>query len=228
MMDDIATTLRTAMNRVVENSVDIIAKEGLIVLKQTLDTAGFLDSEFLKNYKIYAHAYGGTVEFEIVLDEEAIIPADQVSEKDIAKERAAEKAAKRKLEERARTYGWGSHGPRRLISKNKPAKDARKPARDARRSRSDFASQVIYKKDEDMRTLEHEIALTMPRSARITNEGKLSVSTRRVVQKTKTGVQLPQGDNQGIIAKFMDQLDKVIANTFVPKLGDIIAKYAGE
>jgi len=221
-MDDIATTLWAAMHRAVDESIDVIAKEGLIALKRTLDTAGFPNSEFLKNYEIFAHAYGNTVEFEIILDEGAMVPADQVTEQDIAKEKLAEKQAKQKLEERARTYGWGSHGPRRLVSKNKPAKDARKPAIDARKKLQS------HKKTAEIRTLEHEVALTMPRSARITSEGKLSVSTRRMVQKTKTGIQLPQGDNQGIIDKFMDQLDKVIMNTFVPKLGEIIAEYAGE
>lgn len=222
-MVDIATTLWAAMNRAVESSVDQIAKEGLIVLKQTLDSAGLPNSEFLKNYKIFAHVYGDTVEFEIILDEDAITPMNEASAKDIeaAKKQAKKEAeTERKLKERARTYGWGGHGPRRLVTKNKPAKDARKPARDARKPMKSG------RKTAEMRTLEHEVALRMPRSARVTSEGKLSISTRRTIQKTRTGMQLPQGDHQGIIAKFMDQLMGVLTDTFVPKLTEIMYKYA--
>lgn len=225
MADNIATTLWAAMNRAVEDSMDQIAKEGLTALKQVLDDAGLPNSEFLKNYQVFAHVYGDTVEFEIVLDEDAVVPADKVAEKDIEaakKEAAAEKKAEQKLKERARTYGWGGHGPRRLTSKNRPAKDARKPARDARKPIR------TGKKTEEIRTIEHEVALRMPRSARVTSEGKLSISTRRTIQKTKTGVQLPQGDYQGIIAGFMDQLVKVLDNVFVPKLGEIMTRYAGQ
>jgi hypothetical protein len=219
-MDNFATPLTVLLKRVVDESIDIIAKEGLVLLKQTLDTAGFPNSEFLKNYEVLVRVRGGDIQFEIILDENAVVPANSITEQDLERDKKEEAA--NEISERARTYGLGSNGPRRLISRNKPTTDARKPARDARKPARDA------RKTADDRTLEHEVALRMPRSARINVEGKLSISTRRHTEKTKSTTQFPQGETQGIIDEFMSKLKDLISDTFAPKLGDLVARYIGK
>lgn len=219
MKNNIATPLTVALKRIVDESVDVIAKDGLVLLKHTLDTAGFKDSEFLKNYEILAHVRRDGVLFEIILDEGSVVPANSITEQDMAKEKEIKNKAEEEIKAKARTYGLDSRGPRRLVNKNKPARDARQPARDARQPAKDA------RKMSGDRTIEHEVALRMPRSARVNVEGKLSISTRRHTEKTKSTMQFPQGDTQGIIADFMDQLKKLIHDVFAPKMCDLIERY---
>jgi hypothetical protein len=209
MNTDIATTLTAAMNRAVDQVVDGIASDGLKVLKSVLDSSGFSKSEYLKNYEIFAHVSGQEVTFEILLDVEAVEPEDEITREAMNEqlERAQEKAS--------RTYRMSSRGVQRVEDARRPARDARRPARDARKTAQD-------------RLIEHEIALRAPRSARITRTGKLAVALKRSVRSMKEKTVFPEADFQGIIGKFMKEIESTIADRFIPELGDIIQRHASE
>jgi hypothetical protein len=214
---DIATPLYAALKRVNSTVTDAIAKDGLRALKRTIDAAKFPESEYLKDYEIYAHVIGNEIEFEIVLNIEAVEPADEVTRKAMEEEKTTQEEELRR--DLARTYGWHMRGPRRLRDARKPSRDARIPLRDARTRARDI------RKTSNHRLLEHEMALRNPRSAEVTPEGKLSVSLRRTVRETEKEVRLPQGKFQGVIDKFMKNLSKVIAENFAVELQEIIQKY---
>lgn len=212
---DITTALRTALDRAADDMLDGIAKEGLVLLRRILDEAGFRDSEYLKDYEVYSHIVGRSVLFEIVLDIEAVVAEDsdtaqQMNEKAQALEDAA-----------VRSYSLGLSGPRRQIGlrdarrdARRPARDARRPARDARRTARD-------------RLLAHEVANSRPRSARVTREGRLSVSLRRSVrQREDETLEFPEAEFQGILGRFMRDLKGLIATEFVPALAEVVKRYA--
>jgi len=214
---DIATPLYTALKRITSGVTDAIAKEGLRALKRVIDAAKFPESEYLKDYDIYAHVMGNEIEFEIVLNIEAVEPADEITKKAMEEEKVTKEEELRR--DLAKTYGWNIRGPRRLRSAKKSLRDARTPLRDAR-TRTKDARKTSYH-----RLMEHEMALRNPRSAEVTPEGKLSISLRRTVRETEKEVRLPQGKYQGVIDKFMKNLNKVIAENFAVELQKIIQKY---
>lgn len=214
---DIATPLYAAIQRAADSITDVIAKEGLSALKRTLDKAKFSKSEYLKDYEVFAHVSGKEIEFEIVLNIEAVEPADEETRRAMEEEKATkEDEMKRDL---ARTYGWHMRGPRRLRDKRRPASDARQSLRDARQRVGDI------RKTSRHRLLEHEMALKNPRSAEVTPEGKLSVSLRRTMRESEGEVRMPQGQFQGVMNQFMKELYEVVANNFGTELRDIILRY---
>ena len=208
-MDDIATTLTAALERAADRVVDGIAKDGLKILKSVLDSSGFSKSEYLKNYEVLAHVSGREVTFEILLDIEAVEPENEDTRKSM------EEQLERVQEKASRTYRLTSRGVQRMGKDARtPARDARTPARDARTTAAD-------------RLVEHEIALHAPRSARITRTGKLAVALKRSVRTVEGKTEFPEGDFQGIIGKFMDEIKSTIVDRFIPELGDIIQRHAG-
>ena len=216
-MDDIATPLYAAIERATNNVIDVIAKEGLQALKRTLDGAKFSQSEYLKDYEIFAHVSGKDIEFEIVLNIEAVEPADEVTRRAMEEdETTQEDVKKRKL---AKSYGWHMRGPRRLKDIRKSPRDARQPLKDARSRVQDT------RKTSSHRLIEHEMALRNPRSAEVTPEGKLSVSLRRSMRETESEVRIPQGQFQGILGQFMKELRGVVVSNFGDELRDIIIQY---
>lgn len=222
-MVDIATPLFTAFQRAADSVVDTIAKEGLKALKRTLDAAKFGESKYLKDFDVYAHVSGNEIEFEIVLDIQAVEPADDMTRRAMEDDEVAEEEILR--QEAARTYGWHMRGPRRLRDTRKPIRDVRQSSHDARRRVQDT------RKTSRHRLMKHEIALRNPRSADVTPEGKLSVSLKRTTRETerkgKTETRLPQGDFQGIVKQFMKQLQGVIARNFDAELQKIVTRYVG-
>jgi len=205
---DIATTLTAALDRAVGNIVDGVASDGLKALKSVLDSAGFRKSEYLKDDEVLAHVSETEVTFEILRDVEAVEPEDEETRK------AMEKQAERLEEQSSRTYRMTSRGVQRVQrDARRPARDARRPARDARKTAAD-------------RLFEHEIALRAPRSARVTRSGKLAVTLQRSIRTVKEETRFPEGDFQGIIGKFMDEIKSVISDRFLPELNNIIQRHA--
>jgi hypothetical protein len=212
---DITTTLNSALSRVIDQTIDVIAKEGLVVLKNVLDNSGFAKSEYLNNYEVFANVVGGKrVEFEIRLDVDSVVAGDEDTQQVMEEEDPDTK------EITTRTYKLGRRGPQRAIDKRKPATDARRSAKDARRPLKNA------RKTSGVRAVEHDIALYAPRNMEIDDAGKLKVSIRRVAKKVDGKTKLPKGDFQGIVKNIMDELQKVITNNFEPKLHDIILDYA--
>lgn len=216
-MASLATSLSVALDRIVDELVEVIAKEGLVALKRVLDEAGFGDSPHLKDYEVYAHTYGNTIEFEIVLAFEAVVPEDEATRQVLE---AAEQAAAEQEEQSDATFGIGPSGPRRVVSSRNALRDARRPARNARRPARDA------RKGSRDRLIEKEIANITPRSARVTRDGRLSVALRRSARRVGDDLVMPEGEFQGLIGEFMKRLTAVIASAFAPRLEEIVAGYA--
>lgn len=219
-MSDFATSLRALLDRAVDASVDAIAKEGLVALKASLDGAGFGRNDKLKDYDVYAHVSGNEITFELQVEFDAL--DDETKETVLRQEPVQER-----VRAVARSYAVsGVGGSVTQISGRRdarsPARDARKKIHDARRPPSRVGSAT---KGAAERLAEHELNLRMPRGMSITRTGKLSVALERITQVAEDGsVRLPQGDFQGILGDFMERLEKVVAQRFVPALEEILRR----
>jgi hypothetical protein len=210
-MIDIATTLDAVVMRATAAVLDDVARDGLIALRKILDSAGFSESEYLKDYEVYAHIQGTEISFEIVLNIEAIVSEDEVTQKALEEQqKLAEEAEKQS--DRSYHLSRNTQRVRRMRDMRRPARDARKPARDARKTSKD-------------RLTEHELARLAPRSARVTRTGKLSVALKRSIRETEGEVKFPEGQFQGILGSFSKELQKVISDRFTPSLQSIIKSY---
>lgn len=220
-MTDYTTTIATQLNRIVDSLVDEIANDGLQLLKKILDSSGFAKSEYLKDYEVYAHVDGHEITFEILVNMEAIEIDEEVQERIITEQ----KKIQERLESKAvRTYGMSKHGnTRRIVGQ----RDARSPTRDARRDARRPAKRIVGSlKTADDRLEEHEVALRAPRSIRVNREGKLSLSFRRSLRENKqTGeITYPKEKFDGIMDNFINQIQELIANKFIPELGKFIER----
>ena len=211
-MADIATAIQTAMERAVDSVVDGIAEDGLLALRRVVHEAGFTRSEYLRDFEVLAHISGRRIEFEILLDVEAVLPEDEETRKALEEQQARLEEAERKASRTLRIRRGNIQKVRPARDARTPARDARKPARDARKTAQD-------------RLVEHELARIAPRSARMTRTGKLAVALSRSIRETKTEVVFPEGKFQGILGDFMDELEKVVFERFVPELRDIVETY---
>ena len=224
-MSDLATSLTTALNRIVVSSVvDDVAKLGLKALKKALDDAGFQKMEKLKDYEVFSHVSGNTILFEIVLDIDSMdVPPEKLDEASQSAEILESEIDNLVF----RTYGLTKGGDVSRISRMKdarsPVQDARRPARDARRpaGRGSMARKV-----------DHAAAKAAPRALagmkgiRVTKEGKVSLSFQRTMTKTDEGeTKYPEGKFDGVMKDFMDRLKKVISDVFVPELDQAMARY---
>lgn len=213
-MADVTTAIVAAANRAVQSVIEDIAKAGLTALRNVLDQAGFRDSEYLKNYEVFAHVSGEVITFEILLDIEAVVPEDAATAEAI-------KAGMEEAEQVASTFGMTAEGPRRISGMADVRRDARKPPRDARRPLRDARSNA---RD---RLIRKEVANVRPRSAKVDRTGRLSVALRRSVRETEDAVTFPQGLFQGILGQFMKQLQSEIRDKFVPEIASIIRRSLG-
>lgn len=220
-MSDITTSLTAALNQAVRSVSDSIAKDGLVVLRSVLSDAGFNESEYLKDYKAYAHVGNDGIIFEIVLNIEAVEKTPAVQEQ----MNAAQESAEQNALQATRSFGFEDG----QLVRVEQFKDIRKGSKtrirqpqfvDKRRPSGDTT------KGATTRLREHEIAMHAPRSLFVNREGKLSMMFQRSVRTTKEGVtHLPQGKFEGIIKSFLDQLKDVILKKFTPELEKILAGY---
>jgi hypothetical protein len=228
-MADVTTSLTTALERAVDNIVDGIAQQGIQVLRRVLDGSGFRDSPYLKNYQLYSHVTGQDILFEIVLDNEAVVPLDDTALKDMNEEISGlmsdfqTKAKQANLQKVARTYGLTDTGSQLIFGRRdarKAPRDARKPARDARKP-----ARPRLKGSED-RFAEHQIMMYKPRGMEIDKTGKLALSFRRATRTTsKFKFVMPQGPLSGIPSDFINQLKTVVAQQFSAELSPLIERY---
>lgn len=215
MKDDLSTSLHATFQRAVDAVIDEIAKDGVRILKGVVDSAGFGESEYLKNYDVFAHVDGGEILFEIVIDASALELKDKHAQEIVEGARPAAVSAA------ARTYGMGAGGVQRQIGRRDARKgseqrtgrvrDARTPARDAR-------------KTSGLRLLGHEMSAHMPRSANVTRSGKLSVFFRRSLREGTSEIKYPRGKLQGLIQEFVDKLADAVADKFAPELEKMLKR----
>lgn len=223
-MSDIATSLNAALMRIVDSVIDDVAVDGIAALKKVLDDSGFSKSSYLKDYEIYAHVDGRTIVFEI------LIPADALNMDDSKTADAVTKAAEQDPDAHTpgvRTYGFQpTTQPGRLTGRRDARRDARQPARDARRDARKAPQTLESKaKTAQSRLIEHQIALNSPRGATVDRQGKISLRMSKSVEdKPDGGVQMPQGQFQGVIGKFMKELEAVIRDNFAPELEKVLER----
>jgi hypothetical protein len=223
MAYDIATTLNASMLRIVDAVIDAIAVDGVTALKRVLDDAGFSKSEALKDYEVYAHVSGHTITFEI------LVPKDAFDTKDADTKDALNKADSEEPahDPGVRTYGFQpTSKPGRLTGRRDARRDARKSVWDGRRdARKPPKTLTSRAKTAQTRLMEHEAALHSPRSMKVNREGMVSLKMTKTVEDTpEGGVRMPKGKFQGVIGKFMESLEKVMVENFVPELEELLAR----
>lgn len=215
MTADITTSLTAMLDRLVDDIVDTIAKQGLALLKKILDEAGFQKSPYLKDYEVYAHVTGNVITFEILLDVEAVVPADEVTKKAI-QDSAEQAAAAEQIADSS--YAMGPSGPQRIVGPHNAKRDARRPARDMRKPARDARTTSVD------RLIMKEVANVSPRSAKVTRDGRLSVALKRAATVVGEEIVMPQNEFQGIIGKFISEISTLVSSSFAPGLSDIIGK----
>jgi hypothetical protein len=203
-MPEISTPLALLAERAMDAMVDSVARDGLSILKRLLDGAGFMDSQYLKDYDVLAHVSGRTVTYEVVVNMEAVEVTPEIQEEmDRARQDIADTVE--------RTYGIGPSGPQRLSGVRDARRDARMPARDARRPARDA------RKNSRDRLIGHEVALHAPRSLDVTRKGKISISFTRTLREDDAGsVSFPRSRFEGVVGKFYDDLTSLILKRFAP------------
>jgi len=225
---DVTTSLDAVLRRIVDSSVDEIAKDGINILKSIVDSSGFADSEYLKDYEIFSHVSGHEITFEIIVSLESL--DEESKEEVLSKEESSDK-----LEDSStRTFGINSNGViGRIYSLKERVHDARTPTRNARRSTLDARkpvrdarrSSIDTKKDSIGRSVEHMLKANSPRSVRVDRAGKLSIQMKNQIRinKTSSEVVYPNKKYSGIIGDFIDRLKIAISEKFSPKISEILA-----
>jgi len=227
-MTDITTSLMVQLQRSVDSIRDTIAKDGLRLLKSVLSEAGFDDSEFLDDYELQAIVNDDEIVYEILLS------VDSLEETDLSKQvmdsrKTAMDSIDEKFEEATvRRYGLSKDNKIHRISS---MHDARNKSHDTKKR-----SQDTKKKSRDTqirsstREFNHKIAaaaprsLGAPRSMEVGKSGKLNISFTRKLKTTNSGIKYPEKDFEGLMKKFLDGLQDIIYENFVPELKKILSR----
>lgn len=224
---------RSMLEEAVLSTIDSIAVEGLTALKRILDESGFADSPNLKDYEVTASVSKDSVEFELLIDFEGL---DEDSKRKMRKENeevfdrhANEVKGRSEARDFVKTYTMSprTKRPERIVG----MRDARRPPREGRRFQRD-ARKIPYdrhrtdaSKTSGQRYVEHEFAATAPRGLDVDDSGKLRIALHREIRNTKKGVIFPKGDYQGIVKKFVEQIEQIMEEKFVPELESIIMQH---
>lgn len=204
--------------------LDDIAVEGLEILRSILAEAGFLHSEYLKNYELSSRIDNDAVVYVISVDFESLDDESQVAVQEV--ETPIEDpddpntysipTLPSRVFARARRILGQSGGKRDARHPSRQNNDARHPIRDARRDarRTSFDRQVA-----------RDVAAPAPRKMRVDRQGKLMVAFRKEMKEENGQYQYPQGDFDGIIKQFISELESLLLEKFAPKLEEIIKRY---
>ena len=206
-----------------------IAKDGLVALKKLLDNSGFSDSPFLKDYEIESEISSTDVTFSILLNERAISDESRrkLKKETEAKQKRREKDVRNRSEgkELVRSYTMSPDGRPERVHGRRNAKKRRKDARgfqkDARNKAED-RNNTKHPKGSGNRLVEHELEATAPRNMEVDPDGKLIISMQREIRQTGTKMIFPQGNFQGIMANFLEEIGKIVAENFSKELDRII------
>lgn len=225
--------IRQTLAATTEAILEVIAKEGLVALKRVLDESGFAESENLKDYEIFAKLLADSVEFEIVVDVKGI---DEQTKRKMRKEnediyRKQSSLTRSKTEAREFLKIYTMHPKTKKPERIVGLRDARRPPREARRFQRD-ARKIAYdraradvQKGSGERYVEHEFAATNPRGMEVDELGKLRITMQREIRNTKKGVIFPKDNYQGIIKRFVEQINEIIESKFSPALESILRSH---
>jgi hypothetical protein len=211
--------------------LDLVAKEGLRALKRCLDSSGFADSPYLKDYEIYSELSDGEVSFVIELDETALTDESRRKMRketgSTFKKNARDVEGRGEAKEFRRVYMMDPKGRPERIS---GSRDARKPRKDARRFTKDARTKAVdrdkvrHTRNAGERYVDHEFKATAPRSMEVEEDGKLRISMQREIRNTNKKVIFPKGMYQGIIDNFLEELASMMSEQFAKELNVIIAR----
>ena len=238
-MSELTTSIEKQVQRIINNVRDSVAKDGLIALKRVLDGSGFAKSEYLKDYKVNAHTTKESVIFEIIIELEAFEDQDEIPKTTEDANQAVDIQREKTIQE---TYTILSRGGfsnvARLHDKRERVGSILKPTRSILRPTRSIRSAF---KGTAQRKLGHVIAnsaqrgedkedvpmssLPLPRDMYVNAEGKLSVKFKKQTTIDKSGaMHYPKGSYQGISKKFIEEIKKIVANSFIPELTNLIEK----
>jgi hypothetical protein len=210
-MSGFSSNLNSALNRLVNRSLERVAKSGALALRSILNESGFSKSEHLKNYEIFVHISGRYITYEIILDIDSVEFEEENKEELVNKQNKAIEEVINK--NNTKSYKITSRGVQKRSDARTPARDARTPARDARTTSSD-------------RLIMKEVRNSLPRSMEISKSGKLSLSfsrsLREVEREGKTEMGFPDGKFGGIVKKFMDRLKKIILEEWSQEFSKVL------
>lgn len=191
-MVDIATSLHAQLTRAAEKIADIVAVEGLIALKRTLDQAGFPKHSSGKDpYEIRSNVTSEGIWFEIVVDSDMVVAADERT-KDYIRAQIDENVEKAGMI--FRTYVMTEEGPQR---------------RDARQTSLD-------------RAVQRGISIRSPRSMEMTEDGKFRVALDKIKREGAFDVSIPPGYFQGVLQGYEKKMYDTVEKAFVPELSRIL------
>jgi hypothetical protein len=227
---DFTTALMAQLQRAEDSVRDIIAKDGLELLRSILQSSGFEDSEYLKDYKLYAHVGSKEIIYEIVLSIGALEDTD-LSDEVMASRKKAMDALENKYEEAVvKSYGLSGDGRVHRIAslrdKRRRSHDSKKPSRDTKRKSHDTTHGA------ESREFGHKAAaaaprgLGAPRSMEVGRSGKLKISFTRKLRNTNSGVKYPEKGFEGIMKKFLDGMQDIVSQKFIPELERILSRYS--
>ncbi len=223
-------SLLSQLDRATEAVSDLIAKDGLALLKKTLDSSGFVKSPYLKDYEVFATVNRRGITFEILVSLEAV----DIDPKTL--EESADRSIQAYEDASERIYHILSRGGFDRVAR---MKDNRRAAPSAlnrpKRTKnnlhqwgpksSGYGPRSAFKTSQTRR-LEHKLAMSAPRDMHIDRQGRLSVRFERQTRTTKSGeIHFPQGKFQGIVKKFMDELKQLILSRFSPELEKVLRVY---
>jgi len=227
-MVDISTSLVAQLERSVDAVLDIIAKDGLQLLQSILREE-FGKSEHLKNYEIFAHVSDGEIEYEIALSPESVEETDQSEEVTEIRKEAMEAFDKKHEEAIVKTFGVSEDNQVYRISS---LRDKRKKSQDTKKSSHDTKKKSrSINRGSKAREFEHKAYASAPRSSgaprsmEVGKSGKLKINFTRKLRNTRSGVQYPNKDFEGIMKKFVDGMQTIIAEEFIPGLEKIMSRY---
>lgn len=220
-----SASLEALLEQAAASVLEVVAKEGLVLLRSILAKSGFLESEFLKNYELSSYIEDGAVVFEITIDEAAVSDSSiqevqQVSQPiddtDESEKYTIPTIPSRAFAAAKRLVNGGSRGGSYdARTSYKTSHDARKPARDARTDVRTTASD---------RAIRRDAAAPAPRKMRVDRQGKLVISFRKQMEENDGTYQYPSGDFSGIMNEFLEKLQVLLFEQFSPQLEEIITR----
>ena len=228
-MANFTAPLIVLLDRSVDRIRDIIAKDGLTILQSTLREFGFEDSEYLKDYKLYAHVSGDEVIYEIALSVGAIEEETDLSEKVTKARNSSMDSLDNKFEEASvRSFGLSKDGG---VVRMPGMRDKRKSNHNARIVRDKRRSSNDVRMTSKTREFGHKAAQAAPRSRGaprsmdVDKSGKLKLTFTRQLKKTKSEFKYPEKDFEGIMKKFVERIQDAVAKRFIPELEKTLSRY---
>jgi len=221
---DYTKSLEALFDSIATSILDDIAVEGLEILRSILADAGFLHSEYLKNYELSSRIEDDAVVYQILIDFESLDDESQVAVQEV--ETPVEDPTDPNSYSIPTLPSRVFARARRILGQTGGKRDARRPSRrnnDARRPIGDARRDARTNSFD--RQVARDVSAPAPRKMRVDRQGKLVVAFRKELKEENGQYQYPSGDFDGIIKQFISELESLLLEKFAPKLEEIIKRY---